>query len=95
MLTIKIVQKGELRFHIDDCMVIVERKCEEGFGWQMVGGWFKGFSLFCIALGVFFEDMNHKNLVFNSKMKYRFDVDYGSTEFVASIIIVNSIQIKT
>lgn len=49
-----------------------------------------------IAL-VYFEDMNHEYRVqacgFSSKMKEKF-VDYGSTEFRASITTVDSLQIK-
>lgn len=64
---------------------------------RWLGGGLRDFLSFVLLWGwVFFcfEDMNYKNLVLNSKMKYRFYVDYGSTEFVASIIIFNSIQIK-
>ena len=65
------------------------------------GRWFWGscsgfFLWYCF--GVVFEDRNHKSItqscVFNSKMKSEFDVDYGSTEFVASIIAFDSVRIK-
>lgn len=50
-----------------------------------------------LLLWGFFEDMSHEHIVqacgFSSKMKEKF-VDYGSTEFGASITTVDSLQIK-
>lgn len=61
-----------------------------------LGGCLGVFVLYCF--GVSFEDVNHKSIiqacVFNSKIKQKFDVDYGSTEFGANIITFHSTEIK-